>query len=124
MTEWNLATCSYALWTPEDGVPVQTSIGAPKWWDGPPLQDLRSAAPWGLMDVSDPAEFRRKYRARLHRNTPRILAQLGELATCYPGTVLVLMCFERRPQDCHRGLLAEWLSEHLGVEVLEIEPWA
>lgn len=89
--------------------------------DGPTLQDGRSMAPWGLFDVEDPAEFRRRYCHRLHRFAPRIIGQLEELTARYPGTVLVLMCFERRRRDCHRGELAEWLSERLSVEVPEID---
>lgn len=117
---WQLATCSYNAWRPWMGVPCQTSIGAPKWWTGPTLQDVRSAAPWGLFDVADPAEFTKRYRHRLHRYAPRIVGQLEELRACYPAETLVLMCFERSRTDCHRGDLALWLEQRLGVEVPEL----
>lgn len=123
MTEFVLATSYYARWRPDDGVPVQCSIGAPQWWQGPPLADLRSTAPWGLKDVLDDDEFRRKYRARLHRQTNRIVRELTELADSYPGTPLILMCFERDRGNCHRLQLAEWLSERLDVEVPEVTLW-
>lgn len=123
MTDWMLATSYYARFRSEAGVPVQCSIGAPAWWADsphPPLLDLRAVAPWGLKDIADDSEFRRQYRARLHRQSPRILAELEELRACYPGTTLVLMCFERSRTDCHRLQLAEWLSDRLGVEVPEL----
>jgi hypothetical protein len=35
------------------------------------------------------------------------------------GAEPILLCFERRQCDCHRGLVAEWLCEELGVQVAE-----
>lgn len=81
--------------------------------------DLRSAAPWGLKDIASDEEFARRYRARLHRYTPRILGQLEEMRAQYPGVPLILMCFERRPADCHRAVLAKWLEQRLGTSVPE-----
>jgi hypothetical protein len=124
VTEWRLATASYSAWRPWMGVPVGTSIGSPKWWTGPTIQDGRSMAPWGrLFDIEDAAEFRTAYRARLHRRQYVIFRQLDELADAYPGVPLILMCFERRPEDCHRSVLAGWLDEMLDVYVPEVTPW-
>lgn len=114
-----LATCSYSMWRPEMGVPVQTSIGSPKFWTGPTLHDGRSMAPWGLLGIENPEEFSRKYRHRLHRRSTFILATLEDIAACYPETTGVLLCFERRREDCHRSVLAEWLTEWSGFEVPE-----
>jgi uncharacterized protein YeaO (DUF488 family) len=82
--------------------------------------DLRSTAPWGIKDIEDDAEFRRKYRHRLHRYSGRILGQLEELRDSYPDVPLVLMCFERDRSNCHRAQLAEWLTERLDVHVPEV----
>lgn len=38
------------------------------------------------------------------------------------GAEPVLLCFERDRCDCHRGLVADWLCEELGVEVAEFDP--
>jgi hypothetical protein len=64
------------------GVPVRTSVGAPRSFPAP-LIDWMTVAPWGLLDVTDPDEFRRRYRHRLHSKTPKILAELQELQEGY-----------------------------------------
>jgi uncharacterized protein YeaO (DUF488 family) len=77
--------------------------------------------PWGLLEVTDPAEFRRAYRHRLLRKTPKVLSELQDLRKGYCAP-LVLLCFEdlSRPDAwCHRSLLAEWISQHTGETIRE-----
>jgi len=61
----------------------------------------------------------RRYRHRLHRQTPRILAELQELREGYGD--LVLPCFEPPDRFCHR-VLSTWLEEKLGEFVEEVMP--
>jgi uncharacterized protein YeaO (DUF488 family) len=68
--------------------------------------------------VTDPDEFRRRYRHRLHQRTGRILAELAELHERYDGWPLALCCFEADPAACHRSVLAGWLAEK-GVAIEE-----
>ena len=99
------------------GVPVRTSLGAPKWMTAP-LVDWPTVYPWGLFGKDlDEATFTRKYRARLHRLTPRILRELQELREGYGD--LVLLCHEPAGAFCHRVVLGRWLAEQLGEEVTE-----
>ena len=35
------------------------------------------------------------------------------------GPNAILLCWEPPGKFCHRRLVAEWLEEHLGVEILE-----
>jgi len=123
-----LVVARYAAVDPRHMVPVQTSIGRPQW---APFEVVPWPAvmPWGMVGkYSDRGEFRRAYRARLHRRTPRILGELAELLDAYPGWTLALCCFEdlAKPDAwCHRTYLSEWLSERLDVEVPdpeEVEP--
>lgn len=114
-----LYTASYQAISPELAVPVRTSIGVPTWITYP-LVDWLTVAPWGLLDVQDAADFRRRYRHRLHQRTPRILRELAELRAAYAGWPLALLCYERDPADCHRALLAEWIEQHIGEEVREL----
>jgi len=88
-----------------------------------PVIPWRSVMPYGCLGIDDPADFRRAYRHRLHQRTPKILAELAELRADYDGERIVLLCFEdvRKPdQWCHRQLLSEWLTEHLGESIPEL----
>jgi Protein of unknown function, DUF488 len=110
-------TASYRAWTPNLGVPVRTSLGVPRWFQAP-LLELPSTFPFGLFGKDlDEATFTRKYRARLWRQRPRVLRELAELREGY-GDVC-LLCFEPAGTFCHRVVLAGWLAEQLGEEVVE-----
>jgi hypothetical protein len=89
-----------------------------------PLLEWRSVYPWGLFGAGlEPEEFTRRYRHRLHRQTPRILAELTELREGYGD--LVLCCHEDLAKPgawCHRTILATWLEEKLGEPVEEVMP--
>jgi hypothetical protein len=99
------------------GVPVRTSLGAPKWMTAP-LVDWPTVYPWGLFRAGlDEEEFTRRYRHRLHQRRPRILAELQELREGYGD--LVLLCHEPAGAFCHRVVLGRWLAEQLGEEVTE-----
>jgi hypothetical protein len=48
---------------------------------------------------------------------------LKDLAKLADGKIPTLLCFEPPPPDaawCHRGLVAAWLQDQLGVVVLEV----
>jgi Protein of unknown function, DUF488 len=116
-----IATCSYKGWREEMGVPVRTSVGAPRAFPAP-LVEWPVTYPVGLLEVTDPGEFRRRYRHRLHSKTPRILAELQELREGYDQPI-VLLCFEDLSKPgawCHRALLGEWISQKTGEEVPEL----
>jgi hypothetical protein len=83
--------------------------------------------PWGLLEVHDPEEFRRRYRHRLHQRGRRILDELRELELMYDGWPLLLCCFEDIGKPgawCHRRVLAGWLSERLGVASPTSRRWS
>jgi hypothetical protein len=119
-----LVVARYGAVDPARMVPVQTSIGRPK-WVGFEVIAWGAVAPWGMVGkFTDPSEFRRAYRARLHRQRGRILSELAGLLGDYPDHPLALCCFEdlRKPDAwCHRTYLAELLGEWLGVEIPELE---
>jgi uncharacterized protein YeaO (DUF488 family) len=76
-----------------------------------PSDELRRA------DLTD-AAFRRRYIAELdsHRDA------IGELINAWErrGRDVVLFCYEREPDDCHRGMLAAWIGREFGIEVTEV----
>jgi hypothetical protein len=102
---------------------VRTSLGAPRWRSAP-LVDWPATYPFGLFGKGlDEATFCRKYRARLHRQRRRILAELQELRKGYGD--LVLLCHEDLTKPgawCHRTILARWITDQLGESVEEVMP--
>lgn len=45
---------------------------------------------------------------------------MAELTRLSGGADVVLICYEKPDNFCHRHLVAKWLSEQLGIEVIEI----
>ena len=71
MAPGRLVVARYAAVNPTELVPVQTSIGRPRWVSFE-VVPWSAVAPWGLVGkFEDRAEFRRAYQRR-----PRILAEL------------------------------------------------
>jgi len=120
-----LYTARYADFDRAWGVPVRTSVGAPKWWHGPPLEHLAEAtpAPW-MLDIEDPTRFARHFFGQLDRVGPeRLSERFGQISASHGCRPLVVCCFEdvTRPGVwCHRQLLSSWIEDRLGVEVPEL----
>lgn len=119
-----LFTARYADYDPAWGVAVRTSVGMPKGWRYGPLEHVRRITPYGLLRVSDRAEFTRLYTERLeHAGAETIAARLQGISDAHHGQPLWLCCFEnlRTPGAwCHRTILGEFLEERLGIEVVEV----
>ena len=65
-------------------------------------------------------EYRRRFMTQLHHlDAGAVVAKLEELGG---GRDVALLCYER-PDDsaawCHRGLVAAWLHDELGLDVRE-----
>ena len=119
----SIVTGRYADWQRSHGVPLQATVGTPKFWRGPELVDFRIAAPWGLLDpsISDD-EAERRYLARLDRRSDAVVDRLHAIADEHQGEQLVVMCFENvhAGQVCHRRWLADWLEDRHGLVVPEV----
>lgn len=119
-----LFTARYADYAPAWGVAVRTSVGTPKGWRHGPLEHVRRLTPYGLLHVTDCAEFTRLYAARLERaGAEAIRARLQGVSGAHDRRPLVLCCFEdvRHPGVwCHRTTLGAWLCDRLGIEVTEL----
>lgn len=91
---------------------VAISRGVPRWYKGRTYMPL--APSWALIKVRDEAEYTRRYKIEvLARLDPRKVAD--DL-----GADAVLLCWERPGEFCHRRLVAAWLKETLGMDVLEL----
>ncbi len=104
-------------------VPVGISRGAPRFPTGYRYKLARELAPgdraWAEEDWG---RFADEYRRQLEElGVEAIVGRLGRISEEAGGAALVLLCFEEAPQDCHRGLLLDWLRER-GVEVRELSP--
>lgn len=98
---------------------VAVSRTQPKWWHGlvaPAFAPIRPGT-WSNIPT-----WREDYLDELHRRFPGgegLDLALGLLADRL-GPPLVLLCWEPDPRECHRAVLAGFITDHLGVEVLEM----
>jgi hypothetical protein len=114
-----VVTCSWARYRPEMGEPIRITVGKPKNFPYPYV-DYLPLAPFGLLKVRTDAEFAIKYRAKLGRVGAEAyyngLVRVWEEVNREP---LVLLCYERYPEQCHRGVFSEWFREQTGIEIAE-----
>jgi hypothetical protein len=123
-----LYTARYQEFLPEWGIPVRSTIGAPRfhlpyqlagWWRGvTPEREWLRGVPY--------VDFRRLYRHKLHKQgVDRLMAAAESFVPAGEDPThakLVALCYEdiRKPGEwCHRELMAEWFTEH-GVPVIEL----
>lgn len=109
----------------DDVVLVRISLGKPKWLapriasEFPYIPEL---APAGGFNIKDAAEFRNFYWERLDRfGVERIEQKFAELLARSEGRPLVLLCYERKREDCHRYDFAVWWERQTGERVPEFD---
>jgi hypothetical protein len=67
------------------------------------------------------AAFEEAYRAKLERVGVEWLSEkFAELERAHPDRELVLLCFERPGEVCHRRMFAAWWHEQTGEVVEEL----
>jgi hypothetical protein len=102
-------------------VPVGISIGEPKFPLGYACVYLKRAAPWGLLQTEDKAEFAERYLARLDAvGIDAFLGRFAEISAAHDGRGLVFLCFEPVGEFCHRHLFARWVEQQTGQHVPEL----
>lgn len=123
---FTLWTANYWGFTPGDGLPIRTSHSRPykplsykleyKLPELFPASDLMKN--YSAMGVQG---FRERYWQDLDRlGADRLTAIFNELVRVSGETNLVLMCFEKSPNDCHRGDFAIWWRNNTGDTVKEV----
>jgi hypothetical protein len=89
---------------------ISIALKTPEWFQG---RHYPALAPREDMLHLEEADYRREYQKILDCLDPRqVYEDLGPDA--------VLLCWEPAGAFCHRRLVAEWLEEHLGVQVPEL----
>ena len=117
------ATCSYHEFTDDMGVPVQASLGRPKF----PLRydlrlDLWAVTPRGFYLRSPFPEYEAAMTAQLDYGVPRLRNDFARISRSAGGRTPVILCFERlnRPGWCHRTIVREWWARTTGEVVPEL----
>lgn len=97
------------------------SLYPPSWYVGP---DLKSLAPTPELFHAHSRLTQQQYKEQYQRD---VLGRLdpektyNDIVSKY-GDSIVLLCFEKPGDFCHRRLVAEWFEEKLQVEVPEWTP--
>jgi hypothetical protein len=117
-----LASSSYRAYRSEMGVAVRITLGKPPTWFRYPYEEVRLLAPPPrVFALRDDREFAAAYEQHLNAVGVDRLRQVFErLAQKHGGKRLVLLCFESRVEDCHRGQFAEWWEQQTGQVVPEL----
>ncbi|MGD0079852.1 MAG: DUF488 domain-containing protein [Methanoregula sp.] len=80
---------------------------------------FRLAPTPGMLKLGDWEEYKRRYREEILSNLdPEEI--LRDLDVAGAGHDIIFLCFEKERTHCHRGLVAEWFSETIGLEVPEL----
>lgn len=113
-----MQTASFSAVNWDDPHCVSIALYPPRGW-GNRRQYRALCPPPMLLQMWKKGRVRpEKYRAWYHRErlaklvARRVFEELGEDA--------ILLCHEPAGEFCHRRLVAEWLEEHLGIEVEEV----
>ena len=103
-------------------VPVSIAYGTPIWYEGETCFEL--APPRKLLmkykdGVISSDEYATEYNSFLGKvDWSMIIEKLFKISDKHDGSDLVLVCFEKSGDFCHRHLLAEYLTKH-GLKVEE-----
>lgn len=107
---------------PRNVCPVSIAIATPKWFTGfrcrelaPSYEDVRDYKA-GIISWD---EFASRYRSKVTVIYPAS-SILQRLQFISKGQDVVLLCYEKAQDPCHRHLLAQHLQEDGGIEVPEI----
>jgi hypothetical protein len=121
-------TGRYQDFRPELGVGVRTTLGGPEkygWWRNRArlvMPKPWAVPPWREFRIEDATEGEAAYCTRLDGESDRVIHQLADLATQFPGRRLVLLCYEdvHRGEVCHRRWFADWMWSRWQIEIPEL----
>jgi hypothetical protein len=121
-------TGTYQKFEHRQGVPIRTTVGAPRFALGYPIAGhWKTVTPDRAMLSADLTEaaFRDAYQAKLDRvGFDAIMAEAEAFTAAHGDNRLVCLCFDdlTKPGNwCHRSMLGAWLTDR-GVPVIELCP--
>ena len=107
---------------PRGLVPVRVSTSAPSWFPFE-LEEIPELYPgWDLVSgikngSLDKEAYERIYRDKLKRlDKDHIIQVLNDISQRHQGRDLVLLCYEKTGDFCHRPFIAEWLGDITELE--------
>ena len=107
---------------PPEILPVSIARFSPKWFSG---KEMKPLAPekkllWQAKGgkISE-EEYTRRYMNQIQKLFDPIILY-GKFVTDFGGKDIVLLCFEKKGEFCHRRLLAEWLEAGLAISIPEL----
>jgi hypothetical protein len=74
-----------------------------------------------LLGIADNDEFERRYVERLDRfGIEHFRSRFQQISEYKAGAGLVLLCFEKPGEFCHRRLFARWIEQQTGQHIPEL----
>jgi hypothetical protein len=101
-----------------DKIPISIALYPPKGFLG---EELKALAPTTqILGCKDNEEV---YTTLFNKKIKGFSAKkvFKYFESSYNDRDVILLCYEKPPQFCHRHLVAEWLEKELGIEVEELE---
>jgi len=116
----DLATCSYAEFRPDMGVPVRISLGRHRGWSTPAFVTEITPRGWYLRRPEP--EYVKAYSEQLARYGVEVIQARFNALAAEHGQPLVLCCFERLATGswCHRTRFAEHWRQQTGQTIPEL----
>jgi hypothetical protein len=98
-------------------LPISISRGVPKW--ASPKVFMKELAPsWDMLNLSE-SEYTIRFSKILEKQDPHLLYnELKAMADEHGCGGVVLMCYEKPDDFCHRHLVADWMNSN-GYDVTE-----
>ena len=96
-------------------IPVSIARFSPKWFYS--LLEYKDLAPKAEMLKMKEGSYTRKFNEILSKIDPNKVVE--ELKSISGGHPVVLLCYEKPGDFCHRHLVAEWLAQNTDFEVKE-----
>lgn len=120
-------TCYYAeakRLSPQRWEFVQISNSLPKWWEYPVTLLQSFVPPWYIVErykrFGDFKMFESEYRLYISKNLEYVNRDIITLRKLAENKNVVLLCYERSDQPCHRTIAAKVIEEMTGMEINEL----
>ena len=97
---------------------VGISLYPPRWFNGISLKQVAPTKSILFANGQTQEEYTRRYRSEvLSQQDMKQFLKTVEQAS--GGQDVALCCYEKPEDFCHRHILADWIKEKLGIEILE-----
>lgn len=107
-------------------VPVSIAYLTPQWYDGEVCFELAPSRQllkkWKQDEITED-EYKEQYIHQLDNDVQwsKVLKKLKQISAKYKDADLVLCCYEKPEDFCHRHILAEYFRTEMDMDVIECE---